>query len=194
VTGAVTRPGALTLQEGSTFREAILQAGGLLPNADNLRITIRHEGQTEEIPVNYNDAMSQDPAKQVVLRNGDRILVPTVQEQVTVSVFGGVNRPGPYQLVGRMRLSEAIGAAGGFSPFARKWDIRILRAVPGSTKRQTVKVNFAEIEEGKAEDPYLEPNDQIVVAERPRDQFNFMSAISLLSAVASLAWLLRGRR
>lgn len=194
VTGAVARPGALTLQEGSTFREAILQAGGLLPNADNSRITIRHEGQTEEIPVNYTEAMSQDPARQVALRNGDRILVPTVQEAVTVSVFGGVNRPGPIPLVGRMRLSEAIGAAGGFTPFARKWDIRILRAVPGSNARQPLKVNFAAIEEGKAEDPYLEPNDQIVVAERPRDQFNFMSAISLISAIASLAWLMRGRR
>jgi polysaccharide export outer membrane protein len=193
VTGAVARPGALTLQEGSTFREAILQAGGLQPNADNTRITIRHEGQTEEIPVNYNDAMSQDPAKQVVLKNGDRILVPTVQEAVTVSVFGGVNRPGPVPLVGRMRLSEAIGQAGGFSPFARKWDIKILRAVPGSGKRQTLKVNFGEIEEGKADDPYLEPNDQIVVAERPRDQFNLGTALSMLSAIASLTWLLRRR-
>lgn len=193
VTGAVARPGALTLQEGSTFREAILQAGGLLPNADNLRITIRHEGQTEEIPVNYAEAMSQDPSKQVVLRNGDRILVPTIQEAVTVSVFGGVNRPGTVPLVGRMRLSEAIGAAGGFSPLARKWDIKILRAVPGSAKRQTIKVNFGEIEEGRADDPYLEPNDQIVVAERPREQFNVMTALSMLSALASLAWLLRRR-
>jgi polysaccharide export outer membrane protein len=193
VTGAVARPGALTLQEGSTFREAILQSGGLQPNADSLRITIRHEGQTEEIPVNYNDAMSQDPAKQVVLRNGDRILVPTVQEAVTVAVYGGVNRAGPVPLVGRMRLSEAIGAAGGFNPYARKWDIKILRAVPGSNKRQTIKVNFAEIEEGKAEDPYLEPNDQILVAERPRDQFTIGTALSMLSAIASLAWLLRRR-
>jgi len=193
VTGAVARPGALTLQEGSTFREAILQSGGLQPNADSLRITIRHQGQTEEIPVNYNDAMSQDPAKQVVLRNGDRILVPTVQEAVTVAVYGGVNRAGPVPLVGRMRLSEAIGAAGGFNPYARKWDIKILRAVPGSNKRQTIKVNFAEIEEGKAEDPYLEPNDQIVVAERPRDQFTIGTALSMLSAIASLAWLLRRR-
>jgi len=193
VTGAVARPGAVTLQEGSTFREAILLCGGLQPNADNSRITIRHEGQTEEIPVNYNDAMTQEPAKQVVLKNGDRILVPTVQEAVTISVFGGVNRPGPLPLVGRMRLSEAIGNAGGFSPFARKWDIKILRATPGSNKRQTIKVNFAEIEEGKADDVYLEPNDQIVVAERPREQFNLGSALSMLSAIASLAWLLRRR-
>jgi polysaccharide export outer membrane protein len=193
VTGAVARPGVVTLQEGSTFREAILQCGGLQPNADSSRITIRHEGQTEEHAVNYNDAMSQDPAKQVVLKNGDRILVPTVQEAVTVAVYGGVNRPSPVPLVGRMRLSEAIGAAGGFSPFARKWDIKILRAVPGSGKREVIKVNFADIEEGRAEDPYLEPNDQIVVAERPREQFNFGTALSMLSAIASLAWLLRRR-
>lgn len=193
VTGAVARPGPVTLQEGSTFREAMLQVGGLQPNADSSRITIRHEAQTEEVPVNYTDAMSQDPAKQVVLKNGDRILVPTVQEAVTVSVYGGVNRPAPVPLVGRMRLSEAIGAAGGFSPYARKWDIKILRAVPGSNKRQTIKINFADIEEGKADDPYLEPNDQIVVAERSREQFNLGTALSMLSAIASLAWLLRRR-
>lgn len=193
VTGAVARPGPVTLQDGSTFREAILQVGGLQPNADSSRITIRHEASTDEIPVNYTDAMSQEPAKQVVLKNGDRILVPTVQEAVTVAVYGGVNRPGPVPLVGRMRLSEAIGAAGGFSPFARKWDIKILRAIPGSEKRQTLKVNFGDIEEGKADDPYLEPNDQIVVAERPRDQFNLGTALSFLSAIASLAWLLRRR-
>ncbi|MGQ9881037.1 MAG: SLBB domain-containing protein [Armatimonadota bacterium] len=193
VTGAVARPGAVILQEGSTFREAMLQVGGLQPNADSSRITIRHEASTEEIPVNYTDAMSQDPAKQVVLKSGDRILVPTVQEAVTVSVYGGVNRPGPVPLLGRMRLSEAIGSAGGFNPYARKWDIKILRAVPGSAKRQTIKVNFTDIEEGKADDPYLEPNDQIVVAERSREQFNLGTALSLLSAIASLAWLLRRR-
>lgn len=193
VTGAVARPGAVILQEGSTFREAILQVGGLQPNADSSRITIRHEASMEEIPVNYTDAMSQEPAKQVVLKNGDRILVPTVQEAVMVSVYGGVNRPGPVPLLGRMRLSEAIGSAGGFNPYARKWDIKILRAVPGSAKRQTIKVNFTDIEEGKADDPYLEPNDQIVVAERPREQFNLGTALSFLSAIASLAWLLRRR-
>lgn len=193
VTGAVARPGLLTLQEGSTFREAILQAGGLLANADNSRITIRHEGQAEEKPVNYSDAMSQDAAKQVVLKNGDRILVPTVQEAVTVSVYGGVNRAGPVPLVGRMRLSEAIGAAGGFNPYARKFDVKILRALPGSSKREVVKINFEHIEAGKADDPYLEPNDQVIVAERPREQFNFGTALSMLSAIASLAWLLRRR-
>jgi protein involved in polysaccharide export with SLBB domain len=39
----------------------------------------------------------------------------------------------------------------------------------------------------------LEPNDQIVVAERPREQFNLGTALSMLSAIASLAWLLRRR-
>jgi hypothetical protein len=56
-----------------------------------------------------------------------------------------------------------------------------------------MKVNFGEIEEGKADDPYLEPNDQIVVAERSREQFNLGTALSMLSAIASLAWLLRRR-
>jgi polysaccharide export outer membrane protein len=46
-------------------------------------------------------------------------------------VLGEVRNPGPISLSAEMRVLDAITAAGGFSPFARKSQVRVLRYVEG---------------------------------------------------------------
>lgn len=50
---------------------------------------------------------------------------------VTVTVNGGVNRPGQYRLPASHSIWEAIEAAGSFSPVGEKNNVRLLRTVGG---------------------------------------------------------------
>jgi polysaccharide export outer membrane protein len=46
-------------------------------------------------------------------------------------VLGQVRNPGPISLSAEMRVLDAITVAGGFSPFAKKSQVRVLRYVEG---------------------------------------------------------------
>jgi polysaccharide export outer membrane protein len=46
-------------------------------------------------------------------------------------VMGEVRNPGPINLASRLRILDAISSAGGFSPFANKSRIRVLRYIEG---------------------------------------------------------------
>jgi polysaccharide export outer membrane protein len=48
----------------------------------------------------------------------------------TIAIMGGVRGPRVMPLQREMRVLEAITAAGGFSPFAKKNQVRILRRTP----------------------------------------------------------------
>lgn len=190
VVGSVVKAGAYELQTGGTLREALAAAGGITPDADTTRVTIRHEGSSEEIHITYADAMSSDPAKQVTMSANDRILVPVVQDPTYFSVMGGVTKPGTYPLVGRMRLSEAISAAGGFKiETAKKRDIKVLRQAKGTDKPTLVKIDFTKLEKGEVDDIMLEANDKVVVGETRGPQAAWAPVATALSTILSLVYL-----
>ncbi|MHB1460829.1 MAG: SLBB domain-containing protein [Armatimonadota bacterium] len=190
VVGAVVKAGAYELQTGGNLREALAAAGGISVEADTNRISIRSEGNAQEAVVSYADAMSSDPAKQVTLKPNDRILVPLIQDPTYFSVMGGVAKPGTLPLMGRMRLSEAISAAGGFKiETAKKRDIKVLRQVKGSEKPTLIKVDFTKLEKGEADDILIEANDKIVVGESRGPSAAWQPIGTVLSALLSIVYL-----
>jgi len=80
VTGQVSRPGEIVINRRITTLQAISQAGGVTPYADEGNIVvIRHkEGNDVSIPVPYDDIVSGDDLdKDLVLEPGDVVVVPT---------------------------------------------------------------------------------------------------------------------
>jgi DNA uptake protein ComE-like DNA-binding protein len=72
-------------------------------------------------------------------------------EIITVRVVGEVNFPGEISLPGGARLSDAIRAAGGFTQFARKSHVAVIR-VRGQmfvTDMRRVKTGDAALEHGE---------------------------------------------
>ena len=79
-----------------------------------------------------------------------------------VYVTGQVKRPGPIELQGPLTVSEAIALAGGFTDFAAKGKVRIIRSKPSSKK--IIRVNVKRIMAGKREeDILLQPGDVVEV-------------------------------
>jgi polysaccharide export outer membrane protein len=91
------------------------------------------------------------------------VIVVETSPQV-VYVTGEVNKPGPVALTaGHMSILQALSVAGGFTDFAHKKDILILRK--GTSGQQTLKFNYKDaLDEGNKKEPLqLQPGDTIVV-------------------------------
>ncbi|MDD3370893.1 MAG: polysaccharide export protein [Alphaproteobacteria bacterium] len=80
VIGQVNKPGEILLGRQLTTMQALSQAGGLTPYADDDAIIImRHRGESDDaIPVPYSDIVSGNNLdRDFVLQPGDVIIVPT---------------------------------------------------------------------------------------------------------------------
>lgn len=76
---------------------------------------------------------------------------------------GEVRSPGVYPLRSQTRISQAIAMAGGFTEFAKKGKIRVVRKIRGAT--EYIDVNYNDILWNKSvqDDIYLRPGDTIIV-------------------------------
>ena len=79
-----------------------------------------------------------------------------------VYVMGEVNKPGTLQLAGgRLSILQALAMAGGFTDFANKKDIRILRHAKNGM--QTLRFNYKDALEDSHEPLQLLPGDTVIV-------------------------------
>jgi polysaccharide export outer membrane protein len=72
-----------------------------------------------------------------------------------------VTNPGTYPISGRTTIVQAISLAGGFTEFADRGAIIILRNVAGGSQR--IKVNYNDIVDGDQPDVPLRPGDTIII-------------------------------
>lgn len=85
-------------------------------------------------------------------------------ESQTVTVIGGVVQSGPVPLHRNMGVLEAVAAAGGFSAWANKNDIVVVRVVGG--ERVSYRFSYGAYLSGDPDaDIFLKPGDVIVVPE-----------------------------
>lgn len=91
------------------------------------------------------------------------VIVTETTPQVAY-ITGEVNKPGALALpAGQMSIIQAIAMAGGFTDFANKKDVRVLRK--GSTGMQTLRFNYKDAidDESRREPLQLLPGDTVIV-------------------------------
>jgi polysaccharide biosynthesis/export protein len=76
--GQVVRPGAYTFAGSDTILQLLTRAGGLSPFADrdNIRIVRRESTKIIEYIVDYDAIIKGDLKQDILLRPGDRIIIP----------------------------------------------------------------------------------------------------------------------
>lgn len=188
VLGQVTKVGAVPLKRAMTFREVMGMIGDVTVEADTDKITVKREGQTEDIKIDYKAAMQGDPSADVALQPGDTIWVPQLETSY-FTVIGGVNRPSQYPLKGRLTISEAIGVAGGAMP--NVGDLRKVQVMHAGGKdlkaMDTVTIDVTKVIKGQAEDPLVKRGDVIYVTEhKPK-----ANILQLLQSILPLGWIFR---
>ncbi|MDB9444108.1 SLBB domain-containing protein [Sphaerospermopsis kisseleviana CS-549] len=198
ITGQVYRPGSYLVTPGGggndggapgtglpTVMRAIQLAGGITSQADVRSIKIRRPtriGSEQTLNLNLWELLQTGDLNQdVVLQDGDTIVVPTATEinpaeatqlatttlspaTIQVGVVGEVKKPGLTNLQPNSSLNQALLAAGGFNDArASSGAVDLIRLNPnGTVTKRVVKIDFSK---GINEEtnPILRNNDVVVV-------------------------------
>jgi polysaccharide export outer membrane protein len=120
---------------------------GDLPAAGRTSLELR-----DDIAKQLNDYITNPVVTVMVLETTPQV----------VYVMGEVNKPGTLPLMGgRLSILQALAMAGGFTDFANKKDIRILRH--GKKGMETLKFNYKEALEDLHEPLQLMAGDTVIV-------------------------------
>jgi protein involved in polysaccharide export with SLBB domain len=126
--GEVTRPGAVEVPAQATVLTAMIAAGGPKKNGSLRRIELRRAGSTRVLDL-YSFLTSGESTGFEALHAEDVVFVPPIGP--TIGVAGFVQRPGIYELLEAASIDEAIGLAGGLTPFTFTPHVQLERTVQG---------------------------------------------------------------
>lgn len=121
-------PGIYTLKGKTTLLTGLSLAGGPTSKANLRQVTVRR-GSGEMFTLNLYKTITQgDLSQNLVLDDGDTVVVPSVAEgRNKVFVLGEVTSPGVYPTQGGLTVVEAVSMAGGFKQTAVLGSARIVR-------------------------------------------------------------------
>jgi polysaccharide export outer membrane protein len=166
ILGEVRAPGPYVLTGDMTIIEALARAGSTNPTASDEITIVRPPpgkaagpvlpdqagGDTTVIKVNMHDLQAGDLSKNVLLKDGDTIVVPKAQG---VFVFGQVKAPGAYAIDRGTTVLQALSLAGGVTDRGSTGRVKIVRTADG--KKKEVKAKLTDL---------VEPGDTLIVGER----------------------------
>ena len=142
-----------------------------VPELSNRTIVVDANGQINFPLIGNLEVAGRTPSeiKQMIemrLR-GEYIRDPQVTVNVestdsrTVTVFGQVQLPGVYPVVGKSTLMKTVASARGLAEYANARDVVVFRTVGG--QRMATLYNLGAISRGVYDDPAIYPNDTVVV-------------------------------
>jgi polysaccharide export outer membrane protein len=176
--GAFRVQGIYPLLGRRTLVEMLSSVGGLQPNASRrIRVTRRAEygpiplpnavqspdGKTSTVEISI-ESLTQNinPDEDIVLKSYDLVNVGRAER---VYVSGEVGKVSAIELAERESISvtQALTEAGGFTQFAIRDHVRVLRPIVGTTMRAEIDINLKRVFEGKDVDFPLLPNDVLYI-------------------------------
>jgi polysaccharide export outer membrane protein len=123
----ISGPGTYTLKGRTTLLKALSIAGGPTEKANLRQVSVRREsGETYTLNL-YKTISQGDMSQNLVLDDGDMLVVPSLAEGRRVFVLGEVTNPGIYPIRDRLSVVEAVSMAGGFKQTAVLGSARIVR-------------------------------------------------------------------
>lgn len=192
ITGEVRDPQTMRYDESLDLKTAILIAGGLKPNANNIAIIQRHpidnSKEVSYIRINLNQVFSGE--KVIDLRPKDVIRVydkNVYMDEFQVSIIGEVKSPGKFQYDESLTIKDLIYMAGGLTLKAATnkvelYRLQIMKNEP--TQILTMEITLdkkTQDEISVEEDIQLQPYDIIVV--RPIPDFEYQEIVYVTGEV-----------
>lgn len=154
VLGEANRPGGYLMNPTATVLDALLHARGPSRAGSYRRIELQRAGRTVATFDLY-DLLIFGRTASPRLQNGDRIFVPLVGNEV--SITGEVLRPAVYELRQEKTLAQLISLAGGLRPEAYSPRVQIER-IDDHNLRKLIDIPF-----DKAATTALRPGDFIII-------------------------------
>lgn len=125
VMGEVANPGTYYMSSLSSVYHALYIAGGFTELGSVRKISLIRNGKTvSEVDI-YDFLINGKASEDVILQEGDIIVVPTYEKLVTIE--GKVKRPMIYEMIEGETVQTVIDYAGGFSGDAYTSNLKMLR-------------------------------------------------------------------
>ena len=112
-------------------------------------------------PVQFRDVLVKRMSE--FIPNPEVSVIVTDVRNYKVSVLGEVLKPGRFELKSYTTILDVIAQAGGFTQFAARGKIVVLRPVGKSMKRIPFNYNKVVAAGGEEENIYLQPGDIVLV-------------------------------
>ncbi len=173
VIGAVEKPGHYYINRRVRLLELLAFAGGPSKDAGSTVLvartgstsncgSIKQSSDENEAYLTFKIRDVQEGRQTLDMKPGD---IVSVREADVVFVYGNVNEQGQVVMKQPLTLTQAIASAKGFKAATAKDKVRIIRQKTDSIERQEIFVDLNAVNKGKADDPYLLPNDIVAVSE-----------------------------
>jgi polysaccharide export outer membrane protein len=163
VLGEVQSPGRFPVKGSLRLLDAVSQAGGFTDKSGDVEIQRRDaSGQLRTRVILREELLGMVSRSNLYVLDQD---VVNVQPMKQVYVSGEVKNPGSLNWYKDLTLLRAVTKQGGFSQWARREKVDILRD-DGKGGTTTIRVDARAAEKGEIADPPLMPNDHVVVNER----------------------------
>lgn len=125
VMGEVVVPGTYSLSSLSSVYHALYRAGGFSDLGSVRNVSLMRNGKKiAEVDI-YDLLVHGKPADDIVLQDGDVVLVPAYEAVVTIT--GNVKRPMMYEMKATEKVKDLIDFAGGFRGDAYTANINVER-------------------------------------------------------------------
>jgi polysaccharide export outer membrane protein len=135
--------------------DILAAAGGIPPTASHV-ITINRPGVADPIIVDLGNDPLHSNLSDIPIFPGDTIIVSRLG---VVYVLGGFKSLGivPLSTYNNLTLTQLTALSGGVNGSAKFSELRLIRTV--GNHRTVTRLDIKKIINGKASDPYLQPND-----------------------------------
>ena len=165
IMGEVRTPGRFALKRDMRLIDLLAEANGMTKDSGSRILITRRDatGGVTTIEVTRDRLFSEsNKDANLPLERND---VVTVGGKDYYYIRGEVSRPGPYYLESGTTVLKAISVAGGLTQFGNKRQLELLRQ-KGKGMHEKIVVNMKAIEDGKAPDVPLLPDDTIIVLKK----------------------------
>ncbi len=175
ISGKVAVPGQYPIDQNTRLADLIAIARGTQSNlfdGQNVELADLQSSifvrNGEIIPVDFTQTIKGDPLNNPTLRNGDYVFISNSQDKL-VSVVGEVNLPQFMIWTPRLGLSEVFTKARGLKE--GHWsNALVIRG--GMHDPKIYRVNIADVLDGKAKNPLLQPGDIVYVPKSAMEEYN----------------------
>lgn len=198
--GSVNKPGTIGFRELPDIWDALLAAGGALPEAELGRVQIvRGQVRVDEprtFRVNLSRGIDGTPASELPeLRAGDTIIVPALEAASArpdgFRIFGSVESPGSYSLTQAQSLLDALALAGGGSEDANMGTVRLTRRTTTGVMTYDIDVEAHLMRANPPISFPLHEGDSIHVPSKESFVARFATAIAPFISIASLVVIIQ---
>lgn len=141
VIGSINRPAVVELKPGETLVDVLNMVGGFTAVADRSRLAVerlaeRNTGRVAQLELPRDGRSTLAHGDLLRAFSAVAAALPTQRQAKRVKVEGEVLRPGDYVLPENSSLSDAIRAAGGFTPGAYLFATELMRESVQRTQQE----------------------------------------------------------